>query len=94
MWWLGHLVLILLVFGLGFSSREALQAWRALNRFLTHGSEDHHSSKSVVPQDNISAVQKTPRRDSNMPPADLFANMQAKADSDKLQALKSTLGTR
>lgn len=85
MWWLGHLVLILLVFGLGFSSREALEAWRSLNRFLTHGSGQPATS-GISEQVMI-----------NQPPVvaparqDPFADMQSKADSDKLAALRAAM---
>jgi len=85
MWWLGHLILISMVFGLGFSSREALEAWRSLNKFLLHGSEQP-SHPRITPQATLPQTSVTASTHH-----DPFVEMQAKADAGKLAELRAAI---
>lgn len=90
MWWLGHLILIVLIFGFGVAWRELFRSYKALEQWFIYGSEDPaevDKPKAVV----TSPLQADTAEGSQVVKPSAFINMQAKADNDKLAELKSAL---
>lgn len=87
-WYLLHLFMIFCVFGLGVAWREVIVAWRSLERWFVYGSEDPESFKKA--QDPTVVHHADPAPDTPNP----FTAMQAKADTNKLAALKSAMKSK